>query len=152
VACALKWTVCPAVWMPRGGAAGVLRFLRLLSRIASIFSVSKATAFLSPLPSRCRRLLQGLADVVLCIPLCRPGDVVYGGEGALGQPVEAVKVLLYILVSYQIWSNTLMMKQKKKGSRRHDHKEGGNHADHWLKLPIFPFESAMAVPSNPGHK
>jgi len=53
VACALKWTVCPATWMPRGGAAGVLRFLRLLKRIASDFSVSKATAFtlaLEPLP------------------------------------------------------------------------------------------------------
>jgi len=30
-----------------GGAAGVLRFLRLLRRIASVFSVSKATAFAS---------------------------------------------------------------------------------------------------------
>jgi len=67
--------------MPWGGAAGVLRFLRLLRRIASLLRVKGDRIRLSPLLSRCRRLLQGLADVVLRIPLCRPGDVVHEGEG-----------------------------------------------------------------------
>jgi len=74
VACALEWTARPSNWIPRGGLTLPPPAQEDRFRLLGVESDSVSCC---PLLSRCRRLLQDLADPVLRRALYRPGDVVH---------------------------------------------------------------------------